>query len=634
MCGIAGRFAIQRPSDTTQMRRALSRIVHRGPDGEGIEEISTPMGSLTLGHRRLSIIDLSEAGLQPMSSVQGRFTITFNGEIYNYVELREELRGFGHVFTTGTDTEVLLTAWAEWGEACLPKLDGMYAFAIYDRANGTLTCVRDPFGIKPFYYSKEHCDGFAFASEVQPLLELLTSTPRLNRNRAYLYLRWTELDDADDSFYEGVSQLRPGHLLRLKLNGVEQVTIHKWWWPTIKEDTSITFEDAAEKLRHLFLQSVRRQLRSDVDWGAALSGGVDSSAIVCAIRHIEPDLPIKTFSYVARGAKVNEESWCKIVEDQADVLAHYTDYPASEMCSDLDEIVAAQGEPMAGTSFAAQYRVFKLAKEAGVTVTLDGQGADELLAGYFGYPTSAFQSYVDRRDFVGLYKMMRQWQAWPSRSWKQAILHLGDATVPVPLRAFALRMIGLDPSPGWLRRDVLAAAGVDTRSFTQLPEDRDGHGRRLSERLRNALTISRLPTLLRHGDRNSMHWSIESRVPFLSPGIAEFALSMPERFHLSEGGETKHLFRRAMRGIMPDSILDRRDKIGFETPERDILLQERHKIDGWLQIAHQIDFLDADLVRKEVNDIIDGNIRYSFRAWRMIALCRWAALQPTGVLRT
>ena len=612
-------------------RAALDKLYHRGPDGEGIYRAAVEGGALTLAHRRLAIIDLSDSGLQPMKSDDERYVITYNGEIYNYVELRKELEGMGHSFRTQTDTEVLLVAWRFWGQKALDKLDGMFAFAVFDKLENTLTCVRDPFGIKPFYYCKEG-ESFVFGSEIPALLELLDHPVELNPQRAHSYLCWYEYDDGDDTFYQGVHQLKPGHLLTVHLGEQARTDVERWWWPSIEERSDLTLDSAAEELRSLFLSSVRRQLRSDVPLGAALSGGVDSSAIVCAMRHLEPDMPIHTFSYIATGSAMSEEHWCRIVEKHTGSIPHWTSNGIAEISSDLDEIIRAQGEPFGSTGVASQYSVFALAKESGITVTLDGQGADELLAGYDGYPTALFQSFIERGEYVKLKKFISAWRKWPGRSQRTAMLHLGDAAVPSALRALALRLIGYDLNPTWLDEEKIRAMGAKPVPPMEFPTSEEGRNRRLAEHQRSALLVSRLPALLRHGDRSSMRWSIESRVPFLTAPLADFMLSLPERYLVSSEGETKHVFRRAMRGIVPDEILDRRDKIGFDTPEKEILNKQRERIFSWIDAGAEVSFIKPEEVRKEVGSILDGTKPFSNRAWRMINYCRWASLQPSKVL--
>jgi asparagine synthase (glutamine-hydrolysing) len=629
MCGIAGCFAAHpKEPQAETLGRALGRLRHRGPNGQGVETLATDGGTLSVGHRRLSIIDLSDAGLQPMTTANGRFTIVFNGEIYNYVELRTELRNLGRVFHTQTDTEVLLQAWEEWGRGALDRFDGMFAFALYDRANQVLYCARDPFGIKPFFYSVSP-GGFAFASEIPALLEFGLFAPRINRARAHAYLCWGDYDDGADTFYENVFHLRPGELMTLDLSRAPLAApaIDRWWKPEITERSDLSFEQAADGIRALFLQNVRRQLRSDVTLGATLSGGVDSSAIVCAIRHLEPDFPILTFSYAASCERVSERKWADVVNGHVGAQPHWTDDRSGDLIDELDDIIAAQGEPFGSTSIAASYRVLRLAHENGVTVTLDGQGADELLAGYSGYPAAAFRSRLDRHAYGELAQFIWHWKQWPGRSWKWAAMHLGDAVVPPALREMAFTAAGHTPTPAWIDQERLREAGVSPSPQTRLPQEPEGRGRRLAERLRTALTVNRLPALLRHGDRNSMRWSIESRVPFLTPELARFTLSLPEDYLLSRGAETKHVFRHAMRGIVPDAILDRRDKIGFQTPEREVLNRSRGRINTWLEAAREIDFLEVEPLRREVDRILDGGAPFSFKAWRIINFCRWFALQ-------
>jgi len=633
MCGIAGSFTLKpTDGDRPALERALGRLRHRGPNGQGIEAFAVNGGRLLLGHRRLAIIDLSDAGLQPMASNDGRYIVTFNGEIYNYLELRGQLQAMGHIFQTQTDTEVLLTAWQQWGQSCLTRLDGMFALAVYDREEQVLTCVRDSFGIKPLFYAKSET-GFGFASEVPALIEMGIRLPRLNRSRAHAFLCWGDYDDSDDTFYQDFLQLRPGHLLRVELDdfGRSEPTIERWWWPSIEERTDLSFDDAADGLRELFLQSVRRQLRSDVPLGATLSGGLDSSAIVCAVRHIAPDLPINTFSYDANSSVLSEKKWAQLVIDHVGAIPHWTDDQTGDIGSELDDIIKAQGEPFGSTSIAASYRVLRLASENGITVTLDGQGADELLAGYWGYPASAFRSRLDRHAYGELLRFARAWKGRPGCSWRLAALHLGDALVAQRFRDAAFSIIGHTAEPAWVDVDRLREAGFAPHSAAPLPQQAEGKGRRLAERLRNALTVNRLPTLLRHADRNSMRWSIENRVPFLTPDIAKFTLALPEDYLLSPAAETKHVFRHAMRGIVPDEILNRRDKIGFATPELDVLRRERPRIDSWIEAAREIDFLNFEPLKQEIDRILDGAIPFSFKAWRMINYCRWVSLQPAGI---
>lgn len=622
MCGILGVFE-HSPND--QVRRDLDAgmhaLRHRGPDDRGVKSYSVAGGIVHLGHARLSIIDLTEGGRQPMHGGNGRYAIVFNGEIYNYKELREELKALGYRFTSDSDTEVLLAAWAAWGRACLPRLVGMFAFAVLDREVATLTCVRDVFGIKPFFYSQEGAD-FLFASEAPALVALKSSRARLNWQRAYDYLVHGDYDSSPETFFEGVLHLSPGCLLVVDLAARLVGTVERWWVPSIEQRDDLSFDEAAERVRENFLQSVRLHLRSDVPLGAALSGGVDSSAVVCAMRHVAPDHPIHTFSYIAAGSELNEEKWADLVNHHVGAVAHKVVVTPQELARDLDDMIRAQGEPFGSTSIYAQYRVYQLAKENGITVTLDGQGADEMLAGYNGYPGPRLRSLLETGHGVQALRFLNAWAQWPGRSraagLKLAVAEMTDGAVYQVLR----RLSGREALPAWIRGDVLAQRGVSLRHPRQRPEW-DARGRRVMAELAHSLTKRGLSSLLRHGDRNSMRFSIESRVPFLTLEQAELLLSLPEHYLISQGGETKSVFRAAMRGIVPDQILDRKDKIGFQTPEQLWLTSMAATVRQWLQEDIRLPFLDQAVILREFEDIIGGRKAFSWQLWRWINFVRW-----------
>jgi asparagine synthase (glutamine-hydrolysing) len=631
MCGILGYFVLQPSSAIAQrFQRALKRLAHRGPDDHGFERVQAKVGEGFLGHTRLSIIDLSRNGHQPMVSPCGRYILIFNGEIYNYRELRVELVELGFKFESNSDTEVLLAAWIAWREKCLPRLTGMFAFAIFDRIEDSLYCARDPFGIKPFFYYADQ-GQICFGSEIPALVELGGNAIKPNFQKSYEYLVAGRYDDSADTFFEGVHQLLPGHLMRVNLGSLVSLNISEWWRPRIEESCRLSFADAAENLRAMFLDNIRLHLRSDVRVGAALSGGLDSSAIVCAMRHVEPEMPIHTFSFVARGTSVDEEKWADIVNQHVGAVSHKVLVTPEAWVSDLDDMIRVQGEPFGSTSIYAQYRVYRLAKENGVTVTLDGQGADELLAGYDGYPVQRVRSLIDANRHLDAVRFLRAWGGqWPGRSTSNTLKQLVSPLVPRGLRGVALKAVGREPVPGWLDGAFIKGAAIrpflyKTDSSGDVPK-----GRHLMHILRESLTGKGLNALLRHGDRNSMRWSVESRVPFLTANMAEFLLSLPENYLISDGGETKHIFRAAMRGIVPDSILDRRDKIGFQSPERDWLTAARPSIKKILDEAEEVPILNAPVCRDVVGRMLNGQMAFSSLAWRIINYTRWYQLATSG----
>ncbi len=622
MCGIFGSFNRNpSPRFDEQLQAAQRLLRHRGPDDHGLQRVSVSGGQMALGQTRLSIIDLTSGGHQPMNSLDGRYTIVFNGEIYNYKELRDDLRAQGCRFTSDSDTEVLLAAWATWGPACLPRLVGMFAFAVLDRQCAKLTCVRDAFGIKPFFYAQEP-EGFLFASEAPALLALKPGKRQPNWQRAYDYLVYGVHESSEETFFDSVLQLQPGHLLVVSLEGRISAVPERWWRPQIAERGDLSFDEAVDQVRELFLQSIRLHLRSDVPLGAALSGGIDSSAVVCAMRHVAPGHPIHTFSFIAAGSSVNEEHWVDVVNRRVGAHSHKVTVTPQELARDLDDIIRVQGEPFGSMSIYAQYRVYRLAKERGITVTLDGQGADEMLGGYLGFPGERVHSMLDAGHVGKALSFLRHWSQWPGRNTamglRAAVAQCSKGTAHELMRMAA----GMKKTPDWIDSRVAKEMGLHAQ-VERFRSESNASGRRMAAQMLNMLTRQGLPSLLRYGDRNSMRFSIESRVPFLTIEQAELALSLPERYLVSYTGETKHVFRKAMRGIVPDEILSRKDKIGFEPPEKEWLVSIAAEARTWLSEDLHIPFLRREALLAQFDDVISGRSKFSWLAWRWINYYRW-----------
>ncbi len=629
MCGIVGAYWKDRPRAAERLLGdALECLRLRGPNDRGSVIESIGNGALALGHTRLSIIDLTSAGRQPMRSADGRFSIIFNGEIYNYRELRAELEAGGERFVSSSDTEVLLRAWMIWGEACLPRLDGMFAFAVHDRQNNRLTCCRDAFGIKPFFYVIKP-DAFLFGSTHAAMVALRGTPPQVNWQRCYDYLVHGDYDSNDETFVAEVRHLLPAQLIEFDIESCAIIRVAKWWQPSLARQSEVSFESAAEAVRESFLGSIRHQLRSDVPIGAALSGGIDSSAVVCAMRLVEPDADINTFSYIASGTPLNEEKWVDLVNAHVGARVHKVETNEQDLLRDLDDMLIAQGEPFGSTSIYAQYCVFRLARERGVTVTLDGQGADELLAGYTGYPGSRLLSLIETSGLTAAHRFARGWSDWPSRSYPMAMLELGRVVLPNGIYAEARKLFGRDFQPDWLDVGAFQARGIQFEE-ERLVRSADNRGRRVVEHLAHSLQERGLPALLRHADRSSMRFSVESRVPFLTNEMADLLLGLPEEYLISPTGETKSVFRAAMRGIVPDAILDRRDKVGFATPEQQWLTALAPQL---REILHrdvaEVPFLKGKHLIAAFDSIIEGRKPFSWQLWRWFNFARWYTM--TGV---
>lgn len=622
MCGILGGWWLNDDKNYEfKLVEALKKIDHRGPDDKGYEKFHLDKGFLALGHTRLAIIDLSSSGHQPMTSQDGKLTIVFNGEIYNYKELKKELLQFGYTFITDTDTEVLLTAWQHWGYESLVKLIGMFSFAVFNKVDNSLTCVRDAFGIKPFFYTFED-NNFYFASEIAAIKALKNRKVELNIQVSYDYLVHGVYDSKENTFFKGIKHLLPAHILKIDLLENKIIEYNEWWSPTIKENKIITFNDAVEEVREQFLFNLKLHMRSDVSIGAALSGGVDSSAIVCAMRHIEPDIPINTFSFIAKGSKVNEEKWVDLVNKNVNAVENKISANSNELIKDLDKLIVSQGEPFGSTSIYAQYRVLECAKEKNIKVMLEGQGADELFAGYDGYPGSRLRSLLEKGNLLGAQNFLKNWSEWPGRSKTVAIKSLLSDLMPQHTQGALRTLNGMPSIPKWLNAQALIDEGVYCQHPKQKYEITES-GRRVIADLANSLNKRGLPQLLRHGDRNSMAFSIENRVPFLTVPMADLMLSLPESYLISPKGETKSVFRAAMKGIVPDEILYRRDKIGFETPELQWMIEHEQIFKSWLRQDLGLSFLNQNEVIKSFNDIVSGKKAFSWQAWRWINFYRW-----------
>mgnify|MGYP000439281113 CR=1 FL=1 len=625
MCGIYGGYwgnTVEPPVDRLAESRRL--LHHRGPDDSGLESLSFAGGILSLGHTRLSIIDLTPGGHQPMCSADGRYQVIFNGEIYNYRELRRELRTLGHDFHTDSDTEVLLKSWAQWGKESLRRFVGMFSFALFDSHRGTLSLARDAFGIKPLFYAHTS-DSVIFASELPALLALRSEEPQINAQRSYEYLIHQVQDRGSDTFIQGVHHVPPAHCLQLDLRAPSRIEVERWWNPSVARTSSLSFVDAAEQLRELFLDSVRLHLRSDVPLGVALSGGIDSSAIACSIRFLEPNIELHTFSYIGEHGSQSEEPWIDIVNEKIGAIPHKVYIDPDDLGRDLDDLIRTQGEPFGGTAMYAQWRVFQSAQKAGMKVILEGQGGDEILGGYYGYPGSVMLSYLESLDWRGLWSFAKHYHEWEGRESLNPWRALFGLLLPGGLYKLGSRIVGRDPIPKWINKQGIFSLGVDIRPLRG-GKKWSNRRRRLVEALHESLTQQGLPHLLRYGDRNAMRFSVENRVPFLTLQIAEFMFGLPEEYLVSKKGEAKSLFREAMRGIVPDDILDRRDKVGFDTPGREWM---KHRILNDLSAKSDYGKVLTEVISRRammryVREDFETSEAFNWEIWRIFNLLVWA----------
>jgi asparagine synthase (glutamine-hydrolysing) len=636
MCGIAGLVVRDRDAAVRDQQALLDALDHRGPDDRGWLRwspgaaasgghgaVGDGPGRVGFVHARLAIIDLSEGGWQPQHTADGSFHVVMNGEIYNYVELRAELQAAGIAFTTESDTEVLLAAWQQWGAKCLSRLVGMFAFAVLDTARNEVTLVRDPFGIKPLFYAQWD-GGLAFSSEVPGLLSLPNVPATADPQRLYDYLRWGQVDHDDRTMFAAIKSVPAAHLVRVDVERA-QVRPAERYWSLPEETIDVGLDEAAEQLRELFMDSIRLHLRSDVPVGAALSGGIDSSAIVMAAREVGgPNLDLECFSFIADDARYDEERWVDLIAQSAPVEVHKVRADGANLVDDLDDLVRSQGEPFVSTSIYAQRLVFREARRRGVTVLLDGQGADELFAGYRSHLAGQFTSLVKDRRLVAAAKLAGSVGRRPDVHLdRRTVARAAAGVLPGPGRTAALRLAGRQPFPAWLDRSWFETRGV---ASGDVATGRANGG--LSDTLQTAFTQTSLPSLLRYEDRNSMAYSLESRVPFLTPPLVEYVFRLPRSLLMSNDGLSKLVFRKAMRGIVPEAILERRDKIGFNTPELAWFEQARSWVDATFTspAATRVAALDREACQRDWGRLRDGRSRFDWRVWRWLNVIRWAEL--------
>jgi asparagine synthase (glutamine-hydrolysing) len=597
MCGLAGIADFQRQPERLEVERLLDDLRHRGPDGRGVFVDD----GVCLGHLRLAIIDLSDAGLQPMPSEDRRLQLLHNGEIYNYLELRRELEALGHRFHSATDSEVILAAYREWGTACVERFNGMWAFVIWDADRRRLFASRDRFGVKPFYF---RLDGsrLAFASE-----PFVLGGAHANLAAVRAYLEQGYLDVGEETFFAGVHKLPPAHSLTF---GPDGLRVERYW----RLEPQDAPADPAGAVRETFLDAIRLQLRSDVPVGTCLSGGIDSSSIAVAVAHHGHEHQ-KTVTAFFDESGFDERPYARVVVERTGADAHWVTFTADDLVDRLPAIVQAQGEPFGSTSICAGWFVMRAAKEAGLKVMLDGQGGDELFAGYRAYFGYRLSDLLRRGQVREAYAELAAFASRNGPRW--AAVALVGPHVPERARLAArARLHGSADLAGPALERLPATAGGDGNPFAD----------RLRRELHAVLTRRGLPELLRYEDRNSMAHSLEARVPLLDHRLVELAFSLPGD-ELIRRGETKSVLRRALHDLLPREVRERRDKLGFVTPEgmflrgrlgdlaADVFASKRFAERG---------LADPAAARRRLERHRRGELNAGMEIWRTLNLELWA----------
>lgn len=626
MCGIAGIISKSGAPALKEQVFAMSRAIrHRGPDGEGFaffsEQGSLPVYSddtplairsnrsfrympetaisevaegyaMAFAHRRLSIIDLSEAGHQPMCDSTEKLWITYNGEIYNYVELREELRQQGHVFLTQTDTEVILAAYKAWGISCLERFNGMFAFVLFDRQKQELFCARDRAGVKPFYYINTK-DTFAFSSEYKAFIKAGLVRFEVNEAQQFDYLVNANLETEEESLFRHIRELKPAHYIHYKLH-TQELSI-KRYYELPSGEIDLGEAELVERVEQALLNAIRLRLRSDVEVGSCLSGGLDSSVIAGMVKALQPETRMQLFTAVFKGETFDESAYAASVAEQVKGSWQTVSPTADEFFRDIKELNYYQDLPVWSSSTYSQHRVMKLAAEHGVKVLLDGQGADELFGGYAHH----YLAYWRENAMPLRLKLIRE----------------AAPTIASPYQLYFRQ--GL--------KDLLNASNSFGAYFT---EDKKGFGKALHTPFASDLNTElrkdytgRLKSFLKCEDRCSMAFGIESRVPFADDiSLVDLAFSIRGNRKI-KNGLSKYLLREAAKHYIPSAIYQRRDKVGFETPLTNWLKSNKALVMD--ELKNSDDFMHFSRLSQDFDRLVlqkPGFLLrlYSFSVWKKV----------------
>ncbi len=614
MCGIAGYISSNSLlADAEQIVRSMTKAVaHRGPDGEGIWS----RGALAFGHRRLSILDLSKLGNQPMVDPESGYVIVFNGEVYNYIEIRKELIALGYRFLSGSDTEVILKSYEQWGKECVHRFNGMWSFSIYDPRHDIVFCSRDRFGIKPFYYL-DGLNGFAFSSEIRQLLPLMNERlADVSMLTAFIVDRVAE--SPYETFFSNVQKLPAGHNLVFNLRTKRYAIDRYYSLEPQRQYETISFEDAEIEFLRLLRDSIRLRLRSDVNVGTCLSGGMDSSSIATlAANHYrqESGRDFLAITSISEDPSTEGSDFARMVVENSSlqwktIRPRYKDFSES-----LDTVVETQEEPFSSASIFMQYMVMREARRVGVPVLLDGQGGDEILLGYERY-------FVNK-----LIDSMKNGKVGDAISDLRGLQRNGRRGA---LSAFAKNLIYFHmPS---LRKRILRNNFSIFKPGVAIPQNSGGslRGRNLFALQKQEIEQTNLPALLRYEDKNSMAHSIETRLPFLDYRMVEFSTSIPTDFKL-RAGWGKYILRHSMRDYIPSEIAWRKHKFGFEAPESQWMSKHRDIVCNKISNS---DLLE-ELIPKSKLEV--GFIRNNISAgllWRLYSVALWAdRFRISGVSR-
>jgi len=642
MCGIAGIVSLE-GVNTLELHKMSTVLQHRGPDDEGFLLLDTQNkihylkgndtiaqlqnlshiqdskfeiqnSKLGLLHRRLSILDLSPAGHQPMSYADGKYQLVFNGEIYNYKELRAELKTVGYPFISDSDTEVILAAYKEWGNSCVTKFTGMWALALLDVEKRELFLSRDRFGIKPLYYTSVK-NKFAFASEIKALLELDFVESEANMTSVFEYVCFGATADPSSNLFRQIKPLSPGHNLVLKLGSLHTEINCYYNLEKNIEAYALPTEDNIQKTFEALLDnSINIHLRADVPVGSTLSGGLDSSTLVAMASRKMQGNTFKTFTAAYHEKDIDESDFArKVIVSQKNIDGHFIYPNANTYWQDIDKLIWHQDLPINSTSMFAQWEVMKLARQENIKVLLDGQGADEILGGYYNFAGLYLIEKLKRGNILSFFAEKNELKNKFAPNINNALGRAAYYYLP----EFAQRNIRA--------KKRLGMGFIKANYQNQLANiDVPARGGKTFREQSLLSTQFGLQDLLRYEDRNSMAFSIESRVPFLDHRLVEFSIALNNDWKIKNGW-TKYILRKTAEPLLDKEVVWRKYKMGFLTPQKLWKLQSKKELDTFVNEVKMPMFLDKDYLLKLNNaDINDSSHLSEF--WKIVSFLKWAEI--------
>lgn len=610
MCGILLNIS---QDFLTSEHPALKVITHRGPDAYGMENFELAEKCVSMGHRRLSIIDLSERGKQPMSYDDGNLWITYNGEIYNYLEICSELEQAGYSFNSKSDTEVLLAAFKEWGPKCLKKFNGMFAFAILDKQAKSIFIARDRFGIKPLYFFNSP-QGFILSSEIKQIAEIDYYPKKVNKTALYHFLNSGDFSFCQETLWEDVFELEPGHWMELNLDAWkpgEKLNISQWYaLPAVEEPLDISFEDACCEFRRILNQSVKLRLRADVNVGFLLSGGHDSSTLVGLAHNSSryENNKLRTYSSCYDDKSIDESEYIKAMVDFAGADS-YLHYPTPKDFTDyIEKVIWHNDIPVRMGSPAPHWLIYQYIKNENDSrkVILEGQGADEILCGYGDFRWAALFESMKFSNMFGFLHDFSNFRQRYHPPWKIILRKYYNIRFPNKVKY---------PANSVLDTNFLLGRG----QIPPLPLKRESSTVLGLHKERMQI----LRYILHNVDRGSMAHSRETRGPFLDHNLVEFCLSLPSEYKM-KGGVSKRVLRDSVRDVLPDKINERKDKQGYSSPLHNWAgIELKGYFEDNLQQALELPFLKTHKLEKGFDAFVEGKTVFDPVWWRIIAVNKW-----------